>query len=94
MALPASIAGLPGNNAIVWVDPPLSPSGARPGSATPTRLPLSPLTSPPEPPVPIRLLWLVAVFTVPAMLSAGAPVPVPLVLSATIVLSRTAVPPL
>ena len=45
-----------GKRAMVRVGPPLSArSAASPGSATPTRLPLTPSISPPEPPVPIRL---------------------------------------
>ena len=42
---------------MVWVGPPLLPSGARPRSVrlVKTMLPLTPLASPPEPPVPIRL---------------------------------------
>ena len=54
--LPASMAGLPVKRAMVWVGPPLFCNRrAEPGSATPTWLPLMPLTRPPEPPVPIRL---------------------------------------
>ncbi len=43
---------------MVWVGPPLLPSGARSRSVrlVKTMLPSTPLTSPPEPPVPIRLL--------------------------------------
>ncbi len=42
---------------MVWVGPPLLPSGARPRSVrlVKTTLPLAPLVSPPEPPVPTRL---------------------------------------
>ena len=45
--LPASMAGLPARRAMVWVGPPLAASVPRSGSATPTRLPLLPLVSPP-----------------------------------------------
>ena len=63
--LPASMAGLPGKRAMVWVGPPLFCSrGPSPGSATPTWLPLVPLARPPEPPVPIRL-YALAEETVP-----------------------------
>ena len=88
--LPASMAGLPGKSAMVWVGPPLSASGPRPGLATPTWLPLAPLVRPPEPPVPIRLYALVEA-TVPARTTMS-PAAVPLVFWATIVLSRVAVP--
>ena len=42
---------------MVWVGPPLLPSGARPSPVrlVNTMLPSTPLTSPPEPPVPIKL---------------------------------------
>ncbi len=63
------------------------------GLATPTRLPLLPLISPPEPPVPIRLDALNEE-TLPAMSSAVVPAPLPEVFVATIVLYKTAVPPL
>ena len=89
--LPLSMAGLPGKRAMVWVGPPLSASGPSPGLATPTWLPLVPLVKPPEPPVPIRL-YALAEETVPAMSLADAVLPVPMVFSATIVLSRVAVP--
>ena len=85
------MAGLPVKRAMVWVGPPLSASGPRPGLATPTWLPLVPLVRPPEPPVPIRL-YALAEATVPAMSLADAVLPVPVVFSATIVLSRVAVP--
>ena len=50
-----SMAGLPDKRAMVWVGPPLSARPvSSPGSATPTWLPLVPLTRPPEPPVPIE----------------------------------------
>ena len=49
------MAGLPVIKAMVMVGPPLSCNGPSMGSATPTWLPLTPLISPPEPPVPIRL---------------------------------------
>ena len=89
--LPASIAGLPGKSAMVWVGPPLLASGPSPGSATPTWLPLTPLVNPPEPPVPIRLLALAEV-TWPAPNTTMSLAADPAVLSATIVLSRVAVP--
>ena len=85
--LPALMAGLPASRAMVWVGPPLSARVPRPGLATPTWLPLVPLARPPEPPVPIRL-YALAEDTEPAMSSAGAPLPVPLVFRATMVLSR------
>ena len=87
------MAGLPATRAMVWVGPPLScsPFGSRPGSATPTILPLVPPIKPPEPPVPIRLYALVE-DTVPAMSLADAVVPLPMVFIATIVLSSVAVP--
>ena len=54
--LPASMAGLSGSSAMVWVGPPLSARAvSSPGSATPTWFPLTPSIRPPEPPVPIRL---------------------------------------
>ena len=55
--LPASMAGLPVRRAMVWVGPPLfcNPFGSRPGAATPTWFPLTPLTSSPMPAVPIKL---------------------------------------
>ena len=81
---------------MVWVGPPLSASVPRPGSATPTRLPLTPFVRPLlPPPAPIRLFAL-AEDTVPLpsrkRLSGGALAPVPSVFSAMIVLFRVAVP--
>ena len=73
---------------MVWVGPPLLPSGARPRSArlVRTMLPLTPLTSPPEPPVPIRLS--LPEMSLPAMSLA----PEGLVLPATMVSVRVTVP--
>ena len=52
---PGVDGGAAGKRAMVWVGPPLLASTPRPGFATPTWLPLTPLVRPPEPPVPIRL---------------------------------------
>ena len=74
---------------MVWVGPPLLPSGARPRSVrlVKTMLPSTPLTSPPEPPVPIRLS--LPETSVPPMSLA----PEGSVLPATMVSVRVAVPP-
>lgn len=84
-ASPASMAGLPGSRANVWVGPPLLVRAPRPGLVTPTKLPLLPSTSPPAPPMPIRLLIDAAVFTIPPPLMS------PPVLPATIVFRSTGV---
>ena len=55
----ASMAGLVDNNAMVSVGPPLFCNVPRSGLA-PTIFPREPLVSPPEPPVPMRLLELCA----------------------------------
>ena len=88
---PASMAGLPGKRAMVWVGPPFFARLPRPGLATPTLLPLTPSVRPPDPPVPIRLNWLVDA-RVPATSSATGSPPLMLTLRATIALSRVAVP--
>ncbi len=89
VALPAPIAGLPVNSAIVWVGPPLlARPEARPGLVTPTRLLLTPLA---RPPLPIMLYELPAA-TWPVMSSATAVVPVPTVLSTAIVSYRDVEP--
>jgi hypothetical protein len=70
---PASMAGLPGKRARVWVGPPLSWSGPWPGLLTLNRLPvLFWGERPPEPPVPKRLVeLLVANENKPATSSGG-----------------------
>ena len=73
------------------VGPPLSARVPSTGSS-PTRLLLTPSIRPPEPPEPIRLKTLERL-TEPAMSSAGASGPVPLVLADTMVLKRITVPP-
>ena len=86
--LPPSMAGLPCSNATVSSGPPLLANPEASPGATPTWLPLAPLVNPPEDAAsPIKLDVLVAE-TVPAMSLAVAPGPVPMVLSATIVLSK------
>src|SRR5262249_45893926 len=89
------MAGLPGNRAMVWVGPPLfwSPLGSSPGLATPTWLPLTPLTRPPEPPVPIRLDALDGDTVTPLRRATSSAVVPPRVLSATIVLYKVVVLP-
>src|SRR5262245_17667300 len=64
----------------------LKSGGVSPGSATPTRLWFVPLTSPPEPPVPIRLYELLA-SSVPE--TSDAAVPLSLRLPATMLLCNS-----
>ena len=80
-----------GDEPMVWVGPPLSANVSSPGLMTPTWLLLTPLVRPPEPPVPIKLYALDEA-TVPATSLADAPMPVPSVFSAMIVLSTVATP--
>ena len=81
---PASMAGLPGSRAMVWVGPPLYASTPRLG-ATPTMLPSMPLRRPPELAAsPIRL-WL------PETAPSTSP---PEASSATMVLARVTLPPM
>src|SRR5271166_4866962 len=86
------MAGLPASRATVCVAPPLLANVPSPALLTPTWLLLTPLVSPPLPPVPIRLNAL-AVAAVPAMSLAVVLGDAPWKLPATIVLDNWGAPP-